>query len=510
MVDDKQIKQWLKDGTITQQQADKMLADSSRDKTEKKSVKFINVIATIGAILIFIGFAWLIAKNWHYIPSAIKVLILVGATLAAFTGGVLMRVNNHEGIGRSLLVLGALLYILSLFLISQTYHLATSIQHYTWIVFLSWTVIMLTAYFLDSRENLVISMWLFFPWMLMQYYVSVMDKDVEFGFVMALVILFLSIGALLYGLSVIHKSIKHRFAPIYQYWTVFYFLLIVFLLSFQLMIPFFVMGFESAALTPFVIVMIIICLAAFLTGVLMALKQQVIAPKEVLIVLLIIVAIFVLTLLPQLTKGTAGRCEAVSCYDYGTKELCESSPEQLYCEWTDKYTQGREYCTQINCYEYKDDSACNLQPGCEWMNNFCNTKSGVTRQMCNTFHNEKQNCESQNVCKWYPSYNGMSGRLATGQYLLWILNNVLLIGFIIFIIWYGQQNGEKNIVSLAIFFFIIDIISRYIGFWMDFSGYLGFSLLSIIGGILLILGAWLIPKWHKKLIEDTKTKDTKP
>jgi uncharacterized membrane protein len=507
MVDDKQIKQWLKDGTINQKQADKMLADSSRDNTEKKSVKFIGVIATIGSILIAIGFAWLIAKNWHQIPDPLKVLILVVATLAAFTSGVLMRTTNHEGIGRSLLVLGALLYILSLFLISQTYNLATTLQHYTWLVFLAWTMIMLTAYLLDSKENLVLSMWLFFPWLIMQYYLSFMDKA-EMGFVMAFVILFISVGALLYGLSIIHKSLKHRFANVYQYWTVFYFLLIVFLLSFQMIIPYFVMGFEAAAMTPFVIILSIICIAVFAVSVFFGVKNQVISSKDILIVSCIIIAIFLLTLLPQITKGTSGTCSVKSCYSYLDEQSCESSLTQLYCEWGSaaNINIDGDICMQKSCYIYKNESSCTVEEGCIWQNNYCSLKSTEIGNMCRQFDNEKQNCESENACQWNQSYSDMSGRLTPGQYFLWILNNILLVGFIIFIIWYGQQIGEKKIVNLAISFFVIDIISRYIGFWMDFSGYLGFSLLSILGGLILILGAWLIPKWRRKLLDDTKEK----
>ena len=173
MVDGRKIKQWLKEGTITQAQARKMLADSSQEKAEEKSNKFIAIVAIIGAVLIAIGFAWLIAKNWHQIPNAIKVLILVGATLAAFVSGVVLRQNNHEGIGRSLITLGALLFILSLFLISQIYNLATSAQHYAWMLFFSWVIILVTAYLLDSPENLVVSMLTFFPWVVLQYYASI-------------------------------------------------------------------------------------------------------------------------------------------------------------------------------------------------------------------------------------------------------------------------------------------------------------------------------------------------
>ena len=51
---------------------------------------------------------------------------------------------------------------------------------------------------------------------------------------------------------------------------------------------------------------------------------------------------------------------------------------------------------------------------------------------------------------------------------------------------------------------MLEIISRYIGFWMDFRGYLSFSILAIIGGILLIIGAWLIPKWRAQLLEESE------
>ena len=57
MVDEQQIRQWLKEGTITQAQAEKMLGDSTQEESEGKSNKFIAIVATIGAVLIFVGIA---------------------------------------------------------------------------------------------------------------------------------------------------------------------------------------------------------------------------------------------------------------------------------------------------------------------------------------------------------------------------------------------------------------------------------------------------------------------
>ncbi len=55
-------------------------------------------------------------------------------------------------------------------------------------------------------------------------------------------------------------------------------------------------------------------------------------------------------------------------------------------------------------------------------------------------------------------------------------------------------------------FFALDIITRYIGFVLDFGGQVGFAVMSIIGGIILILGGWGIEKWRRRLIEKTREK----
>jgi len=406
MVDNKQIKQWLKDGTITQPQAKKMLADSARDESEGKSNKFIGVISTIGAVLIFVGFAWLIAKNWHQIPNIIKVLILVAATLGAFISGVMLRLKNHEGVGRSLITLGALLFILSLFLISQIYHLAASTQHYAWLLFIAWVIILVTAYLLDSPENLVVSMLIFFPWTVLQYISSA--SKAEEGMIFGFVLLFLSAGALLYGLSTLHNAIKHQFTNIYRFWTVLYFLIIFYILSFQSFLPLLSnYSFEAGAFPVFLILFIILCFFGFVVSILYATSRNASSLREVFRFLGILAVVFILILLTKVGEGAS------------------------FSFW------GR-------------------------------------------------------------------GGISTSLWLLWILNNLVFIGFIILMIGYGQSIGAPNIVGISIQAFILEILSRYIGFWMDLQGYFAFSMLAILGGVMLIVGAWQIPKWRRKLLENTK------
>jgi uncharacterized membrane protein len=376
----------------------------------KRGSTFVNIIAIIGAILIFVGVAWLIAKNWHQIPDVIKISILVFSTFASFISGVLLRQNKHEGVGRSLIILGALLYILSLFLISQIYNLATSMQHYAWLLFLAWTIILITAYFLDSPENLVISMLTFFPWAILQYLSSLPKTNLfsQGEIVFGLVSIFLSAGAILYGLSIFHNSIKHKFTNPYRFWTIFYFILIFYVLSFQSLLPILSKySFEASTFSIFLVLFVFLCFIGFVIGTLFAIAKNSISIKEIVGFLLSFNILFILILLTKIGK------------------------ESITDHWKILMT------------------------------------------------------------------------LPTSLWLLWMLNNFVFIGFIILIIWYGQSIGSTKIVNLGLIAFILEIITRYIGFWLDFKGYFAFSILAILGGLLLILGSWLIPRWRKKLLNKT-------
>ncbi|MEK6836378.1 MAG: DUF2157 domain-containing protein, partial [Nanoarchaeota archaeon] len=136
----------------------------------KQHISFGAVISTIGSILIALGIAWLIALNWSGMPSALKVLILVIATLGAYAGGVLFRIKDYPMIGGSLLVLGALLYTLSIFLIAQTFNLNTSLQSNAWLLLLSIVGILFATYIFDSTPSLVIALAEFLIWISLQYF----------------------------------------------------------------------------------------------------------------------------------------------------------------------------------------------------------------------------------------------------------------------------------------------------------------------------------------------------
>lgn len=163
MIDEKLIDTWLKEKTINQSQAKKMLADATSYKKESRSNKFIVAISTIGAILLGIGAILFIASNWRELTNTIKVLLLVLSTSIAYYTGYYFKFQkqNLPKVGASLLFLGALLFGATVILISQIYNLNAN----THILILIWLLgILPLVYALRSAPVAGLASLLFFLW----------------------------------------------------------------------------------------------------------------------------------------------------------------------------------------------------------------------------------------------------------------------------------------------------------------------------------------------------------
>src|SRR3989344_2185901 len=373
----------------------------------KQHISFGAVVATIGSILIALGIAWLIALNWAGMPSALKVLILVSATAGAYTAGVLFRTHDYEKIGGSLLVLGALLYTLSIFLIAQTFNLATSLQANAFLLLLAWIGILFASYVFDSSSSLVIALAEFLVWISLQYFsfVELFRGDFSVGI---LAIIYLVVGVGLYGLTQVHKSRDHEFSSVYRYWTAFYVLLLTYVLSFQSLLPIlWPYGFSlTANILIFLIIISFIAIVLAIVGIFMSVNKNKLSGKEV---IGFVGLVFLYILLISLASLVSGEENSI-----------------------------------------------------------------------------------------------FGGSISGGLWVMWLFDNMLFILVILSVIGYGTRYQSAEIVNLAIMFFALDIITRYIGFVLDFGGQVGFAVMSIIVGIILILGGWGVEKWRRRLIEKTK------
>ncbi|MFT4303950.1 MAG: DUF2157 domain-containing protein [Candidatus Woesearchaeota archaeon] len=467
----------------------------------KKGVGFSTIMATLGVILIGMGFAWLIAQNWHILPSAIKIILMVTLTSAAYFVGVILQIRKYEKISHVVLLLGSFLYSLSIFLIAQIFHTSTSIQGTAYLFLLAWLGVIAAAYIFNSSPSLVLGLVEFFIWIVLQYFAFIeMHRYDDFSFGL-IVLIFLAIGVLLYGLYLIHKSKALRFARVYQWWTAAYFLLFGYCLSFQSFLPLLSLTHVTAlpSTITFLAFISVLALITFFAGIIVATGNKSVTSKELIGVGLIIVLLLILILFASIMPNRFGNCYSKSCYDNVDRDTCLTYADSLGCEW--------------NYYQDQfDNGVSNEFSG----RGYCSVKEGIAFQtinreissICREYNNNPDKCLSRkDVCSWSPTYyySGGWGRSVPMElWVLWIFSNIVFLGLILSIILYGTWQKLPKIVNLGIFFFVLNVISRYIGFLMDYGGYLGFAFVLISGGLLLIFGGWGIEKWRRNLVNKTR------
>ena len=200
MIDEKQIREWLESGTITQEQAQQMIADVDQKNKEVRSTKFIVAISTIGAVLFGLGAILFVASNWQKIPNLMKVLILLGSTLSAYYLGYLFKYDkkNLPKVGASLFFLSALLFGASVFLIAQIYHINANAHS----LVLIWLIgVLPLVYAFRSEPIAALTSVLFFLWIgLFIFRNGIFNDNIFISFP----VIYLSTGTLFFSIGGLH------------------------------------------------------------------------------------------------------------------------------------------------------------------------------------------------------------------------------------------------------------------------------------------------------------------
>ena len=190
--------------------------------SKRGALQFGTVVGIFGTILIAAGVAWLIAQNWHQLAAAVKILILVLATGGAFFSATRLDSTKHYGLAKAVYLLGSLLYTLSVFLIAQIFSTSTSSQGMAWLLLLSWAGMFFFAYTFSSSASIVAGMVAFSWWLFIQTIAFFEASQAFPNNPAGIFTLFsLSTGVLLYGVGLLHRSWKHSFSCVYQWWTAF-------------------------------------------------------------------------------------------------------------------------------------------------------------------------------------------------------------------------------------------------------------------------------------------------
>jgi uncharacterized membrane protein len=196
------IQKWLDDGLISQEQAEQMLADILEDHRERRSGKFIFVVSVIGAVLLGVSAILFIASNWEQLSSGLKMLILLGATGAAYTSGYILKYRSGEftRVGSALLFLGALLFGATVMLTAQIYHVNAN-HHVLVLIWL--TGVLPLVYVMRTAPAAWLASGLFFLWLWLLVWMSPALRFSSTG-----VLLFVASALAVLGLGGLHYLLE--------------------------------------------------------------------------------------------------------------------------------------------------------------------------------------------------------------------------------------------------------------------------------------------------------------
>lgn len=249
MIDQKQIQEWLQSGTISQEQAAKMLADAAQTRKEESSGKFITSIVSLGATLFGVGAILFVALAWEALPNFLKIFLLLGSTFGSYYLGYVFayQKQNYPKAGEALIFLGALLFGASTFLIAQIYNMNSSVES-TYVLLGIWLVgVLPVAYGFLSDTIASLAVILFFVFIYLVFTTEVAKgMGGHFGYARSLLdTLTVGIvsGIMLFGIGGFHYASEKlkSIARIYRLAGLQISILIVFLLSMKF--PYFLFGY---------------------------------------------------------------------------------------------------------------------------------------------------------------------------------------------------------------------------------------------------------------------------
>ena len=415
----------------------------------------------------------------------------------------------------------SLFYTLTVMLIAQIFFLKVGFQGYANLLLLSWIGVVAFAYIFDSKVTLIIGMiellfWVHFQYLSFLTFSSNFFREPSFGMI---ALIDLAFCVIFYGIALLHRSFEHKFSRTYQFWSLFYVLCFAYILSFQMLLPMlWSAGFNLAGGgLAFVLSLSFIAVVLFIVSALSAVGKNIVDLKEVFIFVMAFALFVLLIFSSSIVSSGAGNCYSKNCYQTNTQLECERLEFQR-CEWT------QNSCQPFGCHNYKTKLDCESSNkiDCMWMNNsyldyssnitidssYCSWNGSSSKNIqtdpCSKLENERRSCLSDDRCQWRASsyFGNNRGSVQFSLMIFWIFSNILFILIILGVIGYGYLCKDSGMINLGILFFILDIITRYIGFIIDYwgSGYNVMAVLFILGGIILLAGGWAIEKFRRRLL----------
>ena len=169
-----EVEAWQRDGTITADQAQAILArypeDSAGYEAARRRQALVVGFSILGAALLGLGIITFFAANWDEIPRGVKLAALVaGVALSYGAGYLLWQRLGYTAVGIALVLLGCIVFGAGVHLIGQIYHVP--VDHPDLVAFWFLGVLPL-AYVTRSRPVTVLALVLFLAavWFRLDYW----------------------------------------------------------------------------------------------------------------------------------------------------------------------------------------------------------------------------------------------------------------------------------------------------------------------------------------------------
>ena len=526
----------------------------------KKGVSFGTIVGVFGSILIALGFAWLIAQNWHQMPALLKIIILLGTTSGAYFAGTMLRTRDYSGIAKALFILGGLLFTLSVFLIAQIYFTSSSPQGIAWLWMVSWIGVLISAYVLTSPEMYWIVVAEFGIWVISQEIAFFGNRN----YILSAFFLINGIATAFTAISLFYQPVKTEkkfhgkgFIAIIVLFALWYFL--------QYFFRFFMVSFISSnkkvEMSNSQKLFVGLVISEFVYWVsLLFLKVSTIQGSAWTILATLVILAFISYNLDSSSSLSASMIIFIAwlmIQYFAFHEKSNQTPSlgiltfyilscgiimyglslwhrswqhefgKIYQHWTTIYFLIFAYILTFQVllpYIWSKDAAYTTNSLIFLF--FLALLSLVSLIVGIVASVKSGNVEVKEIgfvvsCivllliligstalvadqKTSSLFGGRVENVSLALWGVWIFSNVLFLVLIIGIIGYGTWQKLPNVINLGIFFFSLDILTRYIGFIMDFWGYTSLALIFISGGIVLLGGGFLIEKWRRNLVTKSK------
>jgi uncharacterized membrane protein len=120
----RELDDWLQAGLISSEQASTLRAHRAAAVAVERRQRAARALAILGAAAFAAGIVLFFAANWSDIPKMLRLLILIAGIAALYGIGfwLLDARSTHHNVGQGFVLVGAILFGVSLFLVGQMYN----------------------------------------------------------------------------------------------------------------------------------------------------------------------------------------------------------------------------------------------------------------------------------------------------------------------------------------------------------------------------------------------------